>query len=479
MSHGRAHPPVTATSSLLQLRAALRAGEVTSRQLVERYLARQQRYGRELNAIVTLDEAGALAAADAADQRLRDGEGHLPPLLGIPFTVKDALATANMPSTGGSPLMRDHRPGADATAVKRLRRAGGVLFGKTNTSLYCGDIQTHNDVFGRTNNPWDLERTPGGSSGGSAAAVAAGLTGFEIGTDLGGSLRIPAHFCGIFSHKPSYGVVPQHGYIDQFGGSVIEPDVNVIGPLARADDDLALLLDVMRRDPDDPGFGARIDLAPARLSLAECRIGTWFEDPGCPITDSYAAILADLVADLRAAGTAVTGAHPQVDFRAQCDLWLQLISAAASVALPDADSGRLLAGDHLAWIRAQEERARLTQRWAEWFTRFDILLCPVWAREAFAHDTAGEIFDRVVDINGTSTNHVDAGRWLGLIGVVGLPSTVVPIGCVDGLPVGVQVVAPYLHDFQAIRIAGEIARLRRGYQAPPGYATVDIAAGSS
>ncbi|MCW2547190.1 MAG: amidase, Asp-tRNAAsn/Glu-tRNAGln amidotransferase subunit [Mycobacterium sp.] len=459
---------VSATSSVLQLRAALRAREVSSRELVEMYLARQEQVGAQLNAIVTLDPEGALAAADEADALLAEGVSDRP-LLGVPFTVKDALETAGIASTGGSPLMRGHVPTQDAAAVKQLRDAGAVLFGKTNTPLYCGDVQTYNEVFGRTNNPWDFGRTTGGSSGGSAAAVAAGLTGFDVGTDLGGSLRIPAHFCGIHAHKPSYGVVDQRGYIDQFGASVIEPDVNVVGPLARSADDLALLLDVMHRRGSRQSYGWRVDLAPALPGLRECRVGVWFDDPGCPISASYAKVLADLIAHLEGAGVSVYDSHPAVNFSEQVDLWLQLISAAASVALPDAHAGDQLAGGHLAWIRRQEERARITQQWADWFSHYDVLLCPVWAREAFPHDTDGTLYDRTVDINGTATNHIDAGRWLGLIGVVGLPSTVVPIGQVEGMPVGVQVVAPYLHDRRAIRVAAEISNLLGGWQPPPAF----------
>jgi amidase len=460
---------VEPTSSLLQLRAALRAGEVSSRELVEMYLARGEKYGAALNAIVTVDAEGARSAADAADAQRAAGSDR--PLLGVPFTVKDALETEGMASTGGSPQMRHHVPRKDAVAVKRLRDAGAVLFGKTNTPLFCGDVQTYNEVFGRTNNPWDHSRTTGGSSGGSAAAVAAGLTAFDVGTDIGGSLRMPAHFCGIFAHKPSFGVVDQHGYIDQLGGSVIEPDVNVVGPLARSADDLALLLDVMHRSGREQAYGWRVDLAPGQPSLRNCRVGVWFDDPGCPLDAGYAGVLSELSADLTRAGVSVREAHPEVDFTAQADLWLQLISAAASVALPDRAEAELLAGSHLGWIRRQEERSRLVERWAQWFGEYDILLCPVWAREAFAHDTDGTLYERTVDINGRATNHIDAGRWAGVIGVVGLPSTVVPVGLVNGLPVGVQVVAPYLHDYRAIRVAGEISALRGGWQAPPG--TVD------
>jgi len=456
------------TASLTAQAAAIRAREVSSRELLQMYLQRRDKLGAEINAVVTVEPERAFAEAARADELTAQGRS-LGPLHGVPFTVKDALMTEGIRSTGGSPEMSEHVPDRDAVAVHRLRAAGGVLFGKTNTPLWCGDIQTHSEVFGVTNNPWRLDRTTGGSSGGSAAAVASGLTAFEVGTDIGGSLRIPAHFCGIYSHKPTYGIVPQRGYIDQLGGNTVDADVNVIGPMARAAEDLELLLEVMVRKDADDRYGWSVSLPPGRPELRDCRVALWPSDPNCPPSQAYAQVLGDLAGQLRGAGVRVTEAHPDVDFLEQVELWLQIISGSACVAYPE-EVATELGGSHIGFVRASERRVRLTEVWKRWFDSFDLLLCPVWPREAFEHNHEGDIFSRTVEVDGSKRLHVDCGRWVGLIGVVGLPSTVVPIGSIDGLPVGVQVVAPHLHDLRSIRAAAAIGALTGGYHVPPGYA---------
>src|SRR5579864_7903970 len=256
-----------ATSSARQLEDALRARSLSSRELLETYLTRIEQLGPPINAVVTLDRERAYAAAARADEAAARGEW-LGPLHGLPITIKDAIEVADMRSTGGATELSGHIPTADAPSVARLKAAGAIVFGKTNVPRWSGDVQTFNDIFGTTNNPWSVDRIPGGSSGGPAAAVACGFTAFELGTDIGGSVRIPAHCCGVFGLKPSYGVISQRGYLDHVGGGATNADINVFGPLARSAEDLELLLTVLAGPDSDRALAWRLELPEPRGSAA-------------------------------------------------------------------------------------------------------------------------------------------------------------------------------------------------------------------
>jgi amidase len=239
--------------SAVELAAAIRRKEVSSRELVEHYLARIERFNPPINAVVTLDADRVRARADAADAALARGD-LAGPLHGVPMTIKDSIETAGMRTTAGAEIYAKHVPKHDAPAVARLIAAGAVIMGKTNTPRFAMDVQSYNSLFGTTNNPWDLTRTPGGSSGGAAAALAAGLTALELGSDIGGSIRTPAHFCGVYGHKPTHGIVPTRGHIPGPPGTLSEPDIAVLGPLARHAEDLALAMDVVA-GPDGDQIG--------------------------------------------------------------------------------------------------------------------------------------------------------------------------------------------------------------------------------
>ncbi len=242
---------VDLTAPLTELVTALGSAEVSARELLDLHLDRIDRLDGPINSVVTLEPERARAEASAIDDA-RAGGRAVGPLAGVPITVKDALATAGIRSTGGATELRDHVPTVDAAVVDTVRRAGAVVFGKTNIPRWSGDYQSYNEMFGTTNNPWDLERTPGGSSGGPAAAVAMGFTGFEIGTDIGGSIRVPSSFCGVYGHKPSFGIIPTYGYLDHPSFHRNVADVNVFGPIARSVDDLELLVDLLvAPNPDD------------------------------------------------------------------------------------------------------------------------------------------------------------------------------------------------------------------------------------
>jgi amidase len=255
--------------------AAIAAGEFGSRELLELLIDRIERHNGDLNAVVTLDLDTAREAADGADRMLADGQS-AGPLHGVPITIKDALATAGIRSTGGATELHNHIPDQDAPVVQALKAAGAIVFGKTNLPRWSGDIQSYNDLFGTTVNPWNPERVPGGSSGGAAAAVAAGLTSFEIGTDIGGSIRFPSSFCGVFGHKPSWGVVPSTGYLDHESGGTTEADVNVLGPIARSAEDLELLLDLLLRR--EGPLVASLDPPPA--DVKSLKVACWLDARG-------------------------------------------------------------------------------------------------------------------------------------------------------------------------------------------------------
>ena len=452
-----------------RLADAGRRREVSSRELLSHALDRIERINPKLNAVITLDAERAVAAAAAADEATAHGEP-MGPLHGLPITVKDALETAGLRSTGGATELADHVPEADAPAVARLRAAGAIVFGKTNVPRWSGDLQTFNEIFGTTNNPWDPARVPGGSSGGAAAAVAAGLTSFELGTDIGGSVRIPAHCCGVFGLKTTYGVVPQRGYLDRVGGGVSDADINVLGPLARSADDLDLLLGVVAGPLDEDRVGWRLQLpAPQASRLADYRVGVWFDEPSVPLGAEVRALArraADVLSD---AGARIEEAHPGVGFDEQVALFMEAVGAAVSPGMPP-DVGEVVAGSHLRWLEALDRRAALRRAWAEWFGIYDLLLCPVLPIEAFPHNQEGDFVERTIDIDGVEHPYPSLISWTGLIGIVGLPSAVPPLGttATTGMPVGLQVVAPWYRDREAVRAAGLLAgACGAGYRIPP------------
>ena len=441
--------------------AAIRAGQLRSADLLERYAERIERINPGLNAVVTLDLEGARAAARAADAAVARGDD-LGPLHGLPVTIKDAIETAGMRSTGGAVELRDNVPARDAPVVRALREAGAIIFGKTNVPRWSADGQTFNEIFGTTVNPWNSDRVPGGSSGGAAAAVAAGLTSFEVGTDIGGSIRLPSAFCGVFGHKPSFGVIPTRGYLDHTAGGTTEADVNVFGPIARSAEDLDLLLDVLRRR--EPPWTA--ELAPPPDDVQTLRVAAWLDDPFCPIDVEVLEVTRAAVAALEASGVQVDHeARPDLDPGEAFDLGGRLIGEAAmSHSRPDTADGP----SHREWLDLNVARAALRSRWAEFFTRFDAILMPVAFVPPFPHDHEGDVATRTVICNGETRPFLDIAGWTVLTGLAYLPSTVPPIGLgASGLPTGMQVVGPYGADRRTIRLAARIAECSGGYQAPP------------
>jgi amidase len=473
-----------------ELLAALRQRKLGSRELLEHLLARVERWNPAVNAVVSLDVEGARAAADAADRALAAGRW-TGPLHGLPITVKDSYETAGLRTTCGVPELAQHVPASDAVAVARLRAAGAVIFGKTNTPTWTADWQTTNPVFGTTNNPFDLTRTPGGSSGGSAAALAAGLAPLELGSDIGGSIRVPSHCCGVFGHKPSHGLVPQRGHIPGPPGTLSEYDLNCVGPMARSSVDLALALDVLAGPLPELAHAVSLRLPPARAErLGAFRVAAWLDEPACPVDAEMRGVLEGAADALERAGAKLDRrARPEIDFREAVADYLTLLVPLMSLTQPDAafeplaaagaaipaDAPGLLAAAARAWslrqrewLRVHERRERLRARWAAFFRDFDVLLCPVMLTPAFPHDTS-EFGIRSVVVNGEPRPYLEQIQWPGLITMALLPSTVIPVGrTAAGLPVGVQIVGPYLEDRTPLAFAAAAERELGGFVPPAG-----------
>lgn len=419
-------------ASATALAAALRDKRLSSRELLETYLRRIEQHNPALNAVVTLDTERAQAAADAADAALMRGE-ETGPLHGLPVTIKDCLATRGLRTTAGSTSLADYVPEEDAVAVARLRDAGAIVFGKTNLPEFCGGIQSYNGLFGTTNNPWDLARTPGGSSGGPAAAIAAGMGALELGGDLGGSLRIPAHYCGVYTLKPTYGIVPLQGHIPPPPGSLVEWDVAVIGPIARSAADLDLALAAIAGPDAAQGVAWRLQLPPPRAaSLAGYRIAAWLDDLYCAIDHEILALYHRLVSDLRAAGARIDERPRPPSLAEGHDIAQRLIQGMTSLwqsdeqfqallqraervssddQTPPVRRARTVTQRARDYSRAQEARLRLKAAWAAFFRSYDALLCPVTPTAAIPHDQDPDVDARTIVVNGRTRSYGDQYPW--------------------------------------------------------------------
>jgi len=472
--------------------AALAARQVSALELTDLAIARIERHDGQLNAVVVRDFDRARAAARDADAALARGERK--PLLGVPMTVKEAYNVAGLPTTWGLPSAKDWKPAEDALAVRRLKAAGAVILGKTNVPVFLADWQSYNDIYGTTRNPWDVTRTPGGSSGGSAAALAAGYVALELGSDIGGSLRVPAHYCGVFAHKPTHALVPSRGHVPPFVPALPgEIDLAVIGPMARSAADLALALDLIA-GPDEPqAIAYRLALpAPRHAALKDFRVLVIDAHPVIPADGATRAALDRLAENLAGAGAKVARSSPQVpDLAAMAGIYTQLLSPIFTADIPieayrlaqaaaatfaaddrslDAQRARGAVLTHRDWIGADRVRTGMAARWRELFAAFDVVLCPVMPTPAFPHDHSPEQRKRRIKIDGVEHSYLDQIVWPGIATLVGLPATAAPIGrSPDGLPIGVQIIGPYLEDRTPIAFAGLIERAFGGFVPPPGF----------
>lgn len=488
-------------SAATALLAALRAGDISATELLDLHLARIAEVNPTLNAIVTTSarltkDARARARATDADANPKNPNPNSDPnrtprpLDGLPLTIKDTIDVAGLPTTAGDPARAAAIADRDAPAARRLLSAGGILLGKTNVPTHAGDWQTDNRLFGRTGNPWDPERTPGGSTGGGAAAVAAGLSPLELGSDTGGSIRIPAAFCGIFGHRPSGGLVPSSGHFP--GDPLPNPGavMMVMGPLARSAGDLELALDVLQGPIRGDDAAWRVDLPPPRATrLADLRIAILPWADWLPVDHEVQAALEDLAASLPGP-TATANRITQPD---GFDLWAQAERYSAMLAVqtlsrlpaevraiaeeqlreapeplaPASLRGlRATAGDYLEMLA---ERARVQAGWRRFFRDFDLLLAPNTIVNAFPH-TGGSFRRRRIEVNGTQEFYGRLDVYAGIASYSGLPATSFPTGRFTrtGLPIGLQVIGPQLGDRTPLQFARLAEReLGCAYKPPP------------
>jgi amidase len=473
-----------------ELAAAMRAGEVTSVELTDEAIARIERDDKVINAICVPDFDRARAAARRADQARARGEDR--PLLGVPVTVKECYNIAGLPTNWGMPRYRDFVPAEDAVQVSRLKAAGAVLLGKTNVPLGLQGLQSSNEIYGTTNNPWDHDRTPGGSSGGSAAALAAGFGALSIGTDIAGSLRTPAHFCGVYGHKPTIGLVANRGMVAPATPALpVDLDLAVVGPMARAARDLALLLDVMAGpDPLTLGVAYELSLPPARHErLGDFRVLVLDEHPFIQ-TGSAARAGLNRVADALADDGARVERHSPLlpDLAEAAAIYTQLLFSGSVARFPVESHERLrtraagLSADdqsldaarlrgmvlsHGDWLETNNRRELHRHGWRQLFAEFDAVVCPITPTPAFPHDPNPNLLELRIDIDGVEHPYFDQLVWAGLATMPGLPATVIPTGLSpEGLPVGVQLIGPMFEDRTPLRLAELLEQKIGGFRAP-------------
>jgi amidase len=477
--------PFSTARDMLQL---LDAGDVSAAELTAFHIERIERYDGRLNAVVVRDFERALETAREADEARARGERQA--LLGLPMTVKDAFYVDGLSATGGGILERaDVIADWDSPIVASLRAAGIVIMGKTNMPPYAADYQTFNPLFGRTNNPWDLERTPGGSSGGAAAALAAGLTPLEIGGDYGGSIREPAAYCGIFGHKSSETALPRTGHFP--GGKLPNAAfaMAVQGPLARSAGDLQLVMDLVSGPTIGEDVAWRLELPASRHErLEDFRVAILPRFDWQPVDEEILAELNDLSGQLLHLGATVEHvAPPGIDFREYLKTNLRILFAQSAGGVPiddvqaiirdlrasgdefllaAADGWEASAGDYLKWFSQREEyRAALRDFFRDW----DILLAPCSVSNAFPHDER-PFGERELLVNGTVISEMAILFYPGLCNLSGHPGTAFPTGLSRyGLPIGLQAIGPYLEDRTAIRFAELVEREFGGFTPPADF----------
>ncbi len=455
----------TLDASAADLVEALAARRVSALELTDDAIARIESRDSAVNAVVVRDFDRARDAARAADAALARGERA--PLLGLPMTVKESHNVAGLATTWGFEPLKDSIAPADSLGVSRLKAAGAVILGKTNIPPWLSDYQSNNPIYGRTRNPYDLTRTPGGSSGGSAAALAAGMIPLEFGSDIGGSIRMPAHFCGVYGHKPSYALIPVRGHqppMTPEGAGVV---LAVVGPLARTAADLGLALDVLAGPDEAEAVGYRLALPPARHDrLADYRALLVDQHPLTPLDDEIRAGLEGLADRLEKLGAKVARASELLPDLAQMQaVYMGLLMPAVSRSQP----GVQTISAH-EWMALLDTQAQIRRQWARLFEAFDVVLTPVHATPAFPHDDEPDMNKRTLTINGKPTPYFAAAAWAGPATVSNLPATVIPLGQTrGGLPFGAQVIGPYLEDRTTIGFAGLAEREFGGFRRPPGY----------
>jgi amidase len=486
--------------SALRAAEAIRSKEISSVELTRLIFERIDRYNPQLNAFAYQLREEALSQARKADEAQSRGES-LGVFHGVPVHVKECFGVAGRPSTWGLAAFRDSKAAKNSEVVDRLLRAGAVLIGATNVPVALHDWQSYNPIYGTTNNPWDLKRTPGGSSGGSAAALAAGLGYLSVGTDLAGSVRIPASFCGIYGHKPTLDLVSSKGSLP--GGSSRPPGfsslLGVSGPMARSAADLLAVLKVLGGPVDWDNKAWKWELPSARgRSLREFRVGYILNDPIAPPTADVEAVLQKAIQSLERAGaTLKPGWPPGVQSTELLDNYRFLLDAYAFSVVPPNEQIAVRAAfansqkpqstggtnnwfvgasaalcSFAEWQRQNLRRLEFRSQWQAYFDQVDVFLSPVAFTAAFAHDHSEPQDQRTILTSRSVKPYFDVPNWSAPATLIGCPATVAPVGQTKaGLPVGIQIMGPYWEDATPITFAGLLAEELGGFTAPPGYQT--------
>ena len=463
--------------------------EVSSLEVLESFLAQVEKVNPTINAIIALDIERAKEKAKEADNKI-NLKSKLGPLHGLPMTIKDAFEVEGIVSTGGNPAWKDNIPKRNAEAVQRLVDAGAIIFGKTNVPFLSSDLQSFNKIYGTTNNPWDLERTPGGSSGGSAAALAAGMTPLELGSDIGGSIRVPAHFCGLYGHKPSYNIISEVGHMPPPPGSILTGNgLSVAGPLARSPEDLEIALDVLVAAQEQDSQAWKVKLPKARTKkIKELKIAVWPDEPYAEADDEITSLIKDTAEDLRHAGAKVETVDLPISFEEIDKIYSLLLNPLMLAGSPKetfetlaklnesldpndvSELAKVARGSvlkHADWVLVNAMRQNMRQKWREFFNKFDVILCPTCITPAFKHNH-NPVHERKLTINGKDDEYLRATLWAGPAVSAGLPSTNVPIGMSsNNLPISMQITGPYLEDKTCLEVAKVVRNLRGGFKIPP------------
>ncbi|HKX32159.1 MAG TPA: amidase [Blastocatellia bacterium] len=466
---------------------AIRKGVISSRELVEHVFERIKKYNPKINAFVTMLEEQAMAQAKNADEKLAR-KGALGALHGLPIVVKDAFATEGARTTAGAKRLEHYVPKEDAVIVARLKQAGAIIVGKTNVPEFVSDWQSYNQIVGTSNNPWDLTRTPGGSTGGGAAALAVGFGFLEVGSDIGGSIRHPSNFCGIYGHKSTIDLVPTRGHIPPMPGVVVPDELAVAGPLARSAEDLRLELEVIAGPLPEDSIAYSWHLpAPRKNRLRDYRIGYVIEDPFCPLDSTVKEVLLKAIEALRKSGVQLMEGWPAgVDPKVQSENYSWLLAASVSAVLPEAgfkgvqQMASLLGVEdtwvkgltslHRDWLGHSTDRMRSRTLWQEYFKTYDAFLSPVSFLPAFPHTQDHTQYDRKLMTTEGQRPYLDLARWISFATLTGCPSTVAPVGRTrNGLPVGIQIMGPFLEDATPIDIAMKMVDATGTFVAPPEF----------
>ena len=481
-------------TNLYQLSAAelskkIKTQEITSIELTKTYIDRIEKYDDSINAVVVRIFDQALEAAHKADKALANGE-YWGPLHGLPMTIKESYKIKDTKATWGNEAYRNNMADSDGLAVQRLKDAGAHFLGKTNVPLDLADFQSFNSIYGQTNNPWDVTKIPGGSSGGSAAALAAGFTGLEAGSDIGGSIRNPAHYCGVYGHKPTHAIIPSSGH--ELVANVPEPDLSVCGPLARSAQDLRIALDIMSGPFGEESVGWKLDLPEPKFNdLKDLKVAIWSTDEMAPVASEISERAIMVGEKLAGLGAVVSyDARPKFDTLHQEIVYQTLLQSVMSVSMPkdevekvqeivnnletdDFSAEALLARgtvlSHRNWIRSNYQREQIKIAWSQFFKEWDILICPQQATTAFDHDHR-KFSERKITVDNHEQPYFQQIFWAGMIVNAHLPSTVFPTGpSNDGLPIGLQAVSGLYQDKKTIKFCELLSQEIGGFIPPPDY----------